>query len=65
MSTQLLRDRFNTTKEELAKLGSEFNSEALPLLENYTILLSGFYLIKKQPKKLLSKLTLKQLKTVI
>ena len=34
MSTQLLRDRFNTSKEELAKLGSEFNSEALPLLEN-------------------------------
>ncbi len=33
MSTQSLRDRFNTSKEELAKLGSEFNSEALPLLE--------------------------------
>lgn len=34
MSTQSLRDRFNTSKEELAKLGLEFNSEALPLLEN-------------------------------
>ena len=33
MSTQSLRERFNTSKKELAKLGSEFNSEALPLLE--------------------------------
>ena len=33
MSTQSLRERFNTSKEELAKLGLEFNSEALPLLE--------------------------------
>jgi RNA polymerase sigma-70 factor (ECF subfamily) len=33
MSTQSLRDRFNTSKEELAKLGSEFYTEALPLLE--------------------------------
>ena len=33
MSPQSLRDRFNTSKEELAKLGLEFNSEALPLLE--------------------------------
>lgn len=35
MSTQSLRDRFNKSKEELAKFGSEFNSEALPLLENF------------------------------
>ena len=33
MSPQSLRDRFNTSKEELAKLSLEFNSEALPLLE--------------------------------
>lgn len=33
MSTQSLRERFNTSKEELAKLGLEFNSEALPILE--------------------------------
>jgi DNA-directed RNA polymerase specialized sigma24 family protein len=33
MSPKSLRERFNTSKEELAKLGSEFNSEALPLLE--------------------------------
>jgi DNA-directed RNA polymerase specialized sigma24 family protein len=33
MSPQSLRDRFNTSKEELAKLGLEFNSEALILLE--------------------------------
>jgi RNA polymerase sigma-70 factor (ECF subfamily) len=33
MSPQSLRERFNTSKEELAKLGLEFNSEALPLLE--------------------------------
>jgi DNA-directed RNA polymerase specialized sigma24 family protein len=33
MSTQSLRDRFNTSKEDISKLGLEFNSEALPLLE--------------------------------
>ena len=33
MSHQSLRERFNTSKDELAKLGLEFNSEALPLLE--------------------------------
>lgn len=33
MLTQSLRERFNTSKEELAKLGLEFKSEALPLLE--------------------------------
>jgi len=33
MPQQSLRERFNTSKEELAKLGLEFNSEALPLIE--------------------------------
>ena len=33
MTLQSLRERFNTSKEELARLGLEFNSEALPLLE--------------------------------
>jgi DNA-directed RNA polymerase specialized sigma24 family protein len=33
MSPQSLRKRFNTSKDELAKLGLEFNAEALPLLE--------------------------------
>lgn len=33
MTTQSFKDRFNTSKEELAKLGLEFNSEALPLLD--------------------------------
>ncbi len=33
MSPQSLKERFNTSKEELAKLGIEFNSEALPLLD--------------------------------
>jgi RNA polymerase sigma-70 factor, ECF subfamily len=33
MSAQSFKERFNTSKEELAKLGSEFNSEALPLLD--------------------------------
>ena len=35
MSIQSLKNRFNTSKEELAKLGSEYYSEALPLLENF------------------------------
>jgi DNA-directed RNA polymerase specialized sigma24 family protein len=33
MQLQSLKERFNTSKEELAKLGLEFNYEALPLLE--------------------------------
>ncbi|MDH3269339.1 MAG: hypothetical protein OEM46_10850 [Ignavibacteria bacterium] len=43
-------NRFNTTKEELARLGSEFNSEALPLLEKlyYT---SFWILLDKKPTK--------------
>jgi len=33
LTSQTLKDRFKTSKEELTKLGSEFNSEALPLLD--------------------------------
>jgi DNA-directed RNA polymerase specialized sigma24 family protein len=33
MIPKSVRERFNTSKEELAKLGSEFQAEALPLLE--------------------------------
>jgi len=33
LTTQSFKDRFNTSKEELAKLGLEFNSEALPFLD--------------------------------
>jgi len=45
MLSKSLKDRFNTSREELARLGSEFNSEAFPLLEklyntSYWILLN-------------------------
>ena len=43
MSPQSLRDRFNTSKEELAKLGLEFNSEALPILE--TLYNTSFWIL--------------------
>jgi DNA-directed RNA polymerase specialized sigma24 family protein len=46
-------DRFNTTKEELSKLGSEFSSDALPLLEKlYT---TSFWILhdKKATKKII------------
>ncbi len=33
MLTKYLKDRFRISQEELAKLGDEFNSEAIPLLE--------------------------------
>ena len=43
MPPQSLRDRFNTSKEELAKLGFEFNSEALPILE--TLYNTSFWIL--------------------
>ena len=53
MKINSLEKRFNTTKEELAKLGSEFNSEALPLLDN--LYKTSFYILldKKATKKAL------------
>ena len=56
MSPQSLKDRFNTSKEELAKLGLEFNSEALPLLEKlYNT--SFWILLNKRPVKKIIKQT--------
>jgi DNA-directed RNA polymerase specialized sigma24 family protein len=56
MSPQSLRKRFNTSKEELAKLGLEFNSEALPLLEKlYNT--SFWILINKRAAKKIIKQT--------
>jgi len=53
MSPQSLRERFNTSKEELAKLGSEFNSEALHLLEK--LYNSAFWILlsKRAAKKII------------
>ena len=46
-------DRFNTTKEELAKLSSEFNSEVLPLLEQLYTTSFWILLDKKATKKII------------
>ena len=46
-------DRFNTAKEELAKLGSELNSEALPLLEKFYTTSFGILLDKKAAGKII------------
>jgi DNA-directed RNA polymerase specialized sigma24 family protein len=46
-------NRFNTTKEELAKLGSEFNAEALPLLDKFYNTSFWILLDKKATKKII------------
>ena len=46
-------DRFNTTKEELVKLGSEFYSEALPLLEKLYKTTYWIFLERKATKKII------------
>jgi len=46
-------ERFNTSKEELAKLGLEFNSEALPLLEKLHNTTLWILLNKKATKKII------------
>ncbi|MGB5288004.1 MAG: sigma factor-like helix-turn-helix DNA-binding protein [Ignavibacteriaceae bacterium] len=46
-------NRFNTTKEELAKLSSEFNSEALPLLDKFYNTSFWILLDKKVSKKII------------
>ena len=53
MSPQSLKERFNTSKEELAKLGLEFNSEALPLLDK--LYNSSFWILlnKRAAKKII------------
>jgi DNA-directed RNA polymerase specialized sigma24 family protein len=53
MLTQSLRERFNTSKEELAKLGLEFNSEALPLLEKLFNTSFWILLNKRAAKKVI------------
>ncbi|MDZ7624752.1 MAG: sigma factor-like helix-turn-helix DNA-binding protein [Ignavibacteriaceae bacterium] len=53
MTPQSLRERFNTSKEELAKLGLEFNSEALPLLEKLYVTTFWILLNKRAAKKII------------
>lgn len=53
MSPQSLRERFNTSKEELARLGLEFNSEALPLLEKLYNTTYWILLNKRAAKKII------------
>ena len=53
MSHQSLRERFNTSKEELAKLGLEFNSEALPLLDKLYNTSFWILLNKRAVKKII------------
>jgi len=55
MTPQSLRERFNTSKEELARLGLEFNSEALPLLEKLYITSFWILLNKRATKKIIKK----------
>jgi len=65
MLPQSLRERFNTSKEELARLGLEFNSEALPLLEKLYITSFWILLNKRAAKKIIKQTFLKQSKIVI
>jgi RNA polymerase sigma-70 factor (ECF subfamily) len=53
MLTQSVRERFNTSKEELAKLGLEFNSEALPLLDKLYNTSFWILLNKRAAKKII------------
>ena len=53
MQPQSLKERFNTSKEELAKLGLEFNSEALPLLEKLYNTSFWILLNKRATKKII------------
>lgn len=53
MKNKFLEKRFNTTKEELTRLGSEFKSEALPQLDK--LFISSFWILldKKGTKKVI------------
>ena len=53
MPPQSLKERFNTSKEELAKLGLEFNSEALPLLDKLYVTTFWILLNKRAAKKII------------
>ncbi len=53
MRSKYLRDRFNTSKEELQKLGNEFTNEALPLLDKLYNLTYWILQDKKSTKKII------------
>ena len=53
MTPQSLRERFNTSKEELARLGLEFNSVALPFLEKLYSTSFWILLNKRATKKII------------
>jgi DNA-directed RNA polymerase specialized sigma24 family protein len=53
MQPQSLKERFNTSKEELAKLGLEFKSEALPILEKLYNTSFWTLLNKRSTKKII------------
>jgi len=53
LTSQTLKDRFKTSKEELTKLGSEFNSEALPHLDKLYNTSFWILLNKKAAKKII------------
>jgi DNA-directed RNA polymerase specialized sigma24 family protein len=53
MYTQSFSDRFNTSKDELANLGLEFNSEALPLMEKLYNTSFWILLNKRAVKKII------------
>lgn len=53
MPPQSIKERFNTSKEELAKLGLEFNSEALPLLDKLYNTSFWILLNKRAVKKII------------
>ena len=54
MKNKSLEKRFNTTEEELTRLGSEFNSEALPLIDKLYNTSFWILLDKKTTKKVIN-----------
>ncbi len=53
MRSKYLKNRFNTSKEELKRLGNEFTSEALPVLENLYEASFWILLDKKSTEKII------------
>jgi RNA polymerase sigma-70 factor (ECF subfamily) len=53
MRSKYLKNRFNTSKEELKRLGNEFTSEALPILENLYEASFWILLDKKSTEKII------------
>lgn len=56
MIPKSVRERFNTSKEELAKLGSEFQAEALPLLEPLYMITYSIVQNKRVTKKIIKQI---------